>query len=52
MTYYQSHSVDSFKMVSYAIDLLPLIKDKKLTVLQYALSFIDDLKIEIVSVLN
>lgn len=51
-TYYQSHSVDSFKMVSYAIDLLPLIKDKKLTVLQYALSFIDDLKNEIVSVLD
>lgn len=51
-TYYQSHSVDSYKMISYAIDLLPLIKNKKLSIYEYAMSFVNDLKEEITDVLK
>ena len=51
-TYYQSHSVDSCKMISYAIDLLPLLKNKNLTPYEYAMSFVDDLKNEIKETLN
>ncbi len=46
-TYYQSHSVDSYKMVSYAIDMKPLLKDPKLSVKEFALSFVKDLENEI-----
>lgn len=46
-TYYQSHSVDSYKMISYAIDLKPLIDNKDLCVRDYALSFVEDLKKDI-----
>ncbi len=42
-TYFQSHSVDSYKMISYAIDLTPLIKNDGLSIKEYATSFIDDL---------
>ena len=51
-TYYQSHSVDNFKMISFAIDLMPLVKDSKLSVKEYALSFVDDLKNEISDVIG
>ena len=46
-TYYQSHSVDSYKMISYAIDLKPLLKNPQLSVKDFALSFVDDLRNEI-----
>ena len=46
-TYYQSHSVDSYKMVSYAIDMKPLLKNPQLSVKEFALSFVDDLRNEI-----
>ncbi|MBO4540935.1 MAG: PIG-L family deacetylase [Bacilli bacterium] len=46
-TYYQSHSVDRHKMVAYAIDLTPLIKDPGLSIKDFALSFVDDLRAEI-----
>ncbi len=46
-TYYQSHSVDSYKMISYAIDLNPLIKNPQLSVKDYALSFVEDLRNDI-----
>ena len=46
-TYFQSHSVDSYKMVSYAIDMKPLLKNPKLSVKEFALSFVDDLHNEI-----
>ena len=46
-TYYQSHSVDSFKQVSYAIDYSLLLKNKDLPVKEFALSFVDKLKEEI-----
>ena len=46
-TYYQSHSVDSFKMISYAIDMRPLIKNPNLSIKEFALSFVEDLKEEI-----
>ena len=51
-TYYQSHSVDSFKMVSYAIDMKPLLKNPNLSVKEFALSFVDDLRNEISGVLG
>lgn len=41
-TYCASHSVDSCKMVSYAIDLTPLMKDSNLDVKQFALNLISD----------
>ncbi len=50
-TYFQSHSVDSYKMISYAIDLKPLLKNPQLSVKEYALSFVNDLKEEIDSLL-
>ena len=50
-TYYQSHSVDSYKMISYAIDLKPLLKKPNLSVKEYALSFVDDLRKEIDEIL-
>ena len=46
-TYFQSHSVDTFKLVNYGIDMMPLIKDKDLSIQAFALSFVDDLRNEI-----
>ena len=51
-TYYRSHSVDSYKMVCYAIDLKPLLKNPNLSVKEYALSFVEDLRKEVESVLD
>lgn len=51
-TYYQSHSVDSYKMISYAIDLKPLLTNPGLSVKEFALSFVNDLKEEISSVIG
>lgn len=46
-TYFQSHSVDSYKMISYGIDLKPLLKNPNLSIKEYAFTFVDELKIEI-----
>lgn len=46
-TFYQSHSVDQFKMISFAIDMKPLLKNVNLPVKEYALSFVNDLKDEV-----
>lgn len=46
-TYFQSHSVDTYKLVNYGIDMLPLIKDKNLSIKDFAISFVDDLRDEI-----
>lgn len=46
-TYYQSHSVDAYKMISLAIDYRPLLKNKDLSVKEFALSYVDKLKEEI-----
>lgn len=46
-TYFQSHSVDSYKMISYGIDLKPLLKNPKLSIKEYAFTFVDELKTEI-----
>ena len=51
-TYFQSHSVDSYKMISYAIDMKPLLDNPNLSVKDFALSFVDDLKNEISDVLE
>ena len=51
-TYYQSHSVDSYKMISYAIDMKPLLDNPKLSVKEFALSFVEDLKNEVSEVLG
>ena len=48
-TYYQSHAVDSYKMISYAIDYRPLLKNKDLDVKEFALSFVDKMKEEIIN---
>ena len=46
-TYFQSHSVDTYKLVNYGIDMMPLIKNKDLSIQAFALSFVDDLRNEI-----
>ena len=46
-TYYQSHSVDSYKMVAYAIDMTQLIKHPEMSIKEFALSFVDELRDEI-----
>jgi len=51
-TYFQSHSVDSFKMISYGIDLRPLLKNPNLSVKDFALTFVDDLRNEISKVIG
>ena len=51
-TYFQSHSVDSFKMISYGIDMRPLLKNPQLSVKEFALSFVDDLRNEISNVIG
>ena len=51
-TYYQSHSVDSYKMISYAIDLKPLLAKPNMSVKEFALSFVDDLMNEISDVIG
>ena len=50
-TYFQSHSVDSYKMVSYGIDLKPLLKNPQLSVKDYALSFVEDLRKDVEGIL-
>ncbi len=51
-TYYKSHSVDAYKMVSYAIDMRPLLKKKELSPLEFALSYVDDLRAEVEQMLK
>ena len=46
-TYYRSHSVDTYKMISYGIDLKPLLDNPNQSVRDFALSFVEDLKEEI-----
>lgn len=51
-TYFRSHEVDAYKMVSYAIDMKPLIDKQDLSINSFALSFVDDLKEEINSMIK
>lgn len=46
-TYFKSHSVDSYKQITYAISYLPLLKNKDLSIKEFALSFVNKLKEEI-----
>ena len=46
-TYFKSHSVDTYKQVSLAIDYAPLLFNKELSVKEFALSYVDKLKEEI-----
>ena len=48
-TYFQSHSVDICKQVSYAISYAPLLKNKELSIKEFALSFVDKLKEEVIN---
>ena len=50
-TYYKSHEVDGAKLVSFAIDMTPLIKNPNLCVKKFALSFVEDLKQDIIRTL-
>ena len=51
-TYFQSRSVDSYKMISYAIDMKPILEKPNLSVRDFALSFVDDLRDEISGVIK
>ena len=46
-TYYRSHDLDGCKMMSYVVDLKPLVDQPNLTIKEYALSFVDDLQKEV-----
>ena len=46
-TYFKSHSVDSYKMISFAISYEPLLKNPNLSIKAFALSFVDDLRYDI-----
>ncbi|MDY6276396.1 MAG: PIG-L family deacetylase [Bacilli bacterium] len=46
-TYFQSHSVDSYKMVSYGIDMTELIQNPSHKIKDFVLSFVDELKEEL-----
>ncbi len=48
-TYAKSHQDDEYKLSTFAIDMTPLINDKSLNIDEYALSFIDDLKNEVLN---
>ena len=50
-TYYKSHEVDGAKLVSFAIDMTPLIKNPNLCVKKFALSFVEELKQDIIRTL-
>jgi LmbE family N-acetylglucosaminyl deacetylase len=43
-TYAESHDIDSYKRVTYAMDLTPLIKDDKLDIKEYVGSLIDNFR--------
>ncbi|HEY8443675.1 MAG TPA: PIG-L family deacetylase [Clostridia bacterium] len=43
-TFFESHSVDRFERVNFAMDLTPLIQDDSLDICEYVLKFIDDFK--------
>ena len=47
-TYYKSHEVDGAKLVSFAIDMTPLLKNPNMCVKKFALSFVEDLKQDII----
>ena len=51
-TYFQSHSVDTFKMIGFGIDMTELLKNKELPVKDFALSFVDDLRNEVETMLS
>ena len=46
-TYSKSHNIDSAKLVSFGINLKPLIDNPNLDIKQFVLGFVDDLKAEI-----
>lgn len=48
-TFCESHENDKFKLVSYSIDLTPLILDDNLSIKDYATTFIDNLKKDILN---
>ena len=43
-TFFESHSIDSFSKLNYAIDLTPLILDDTLDIAEYVAGFIDEFK--------
>lgn len=51
-TYYRSHNVDTYKMVSYGIDLKPLLDNPNQSIREFALFFVEDLKEEIGSLIQ
>jgi LmbE family N-acetylglucosaminyl deacetylase len=51
-TFFESHSVDQYTKLNYAVDLTPLIKDDNLDITDYILSFIDQFKNNVKSALK
>ena len=51
-TYFQSHSVDTYKMISFAIDMSDLVKNPNASVKDFALSFVYDLYHDVENMLS
>ena len=45
-TFFESHAVDKTELAVYAMDLTPLLRDDKLSLLQFVASLVDDFKAE------
>jgi len=46
-TFFQSHATDQAEMLSFALDLMPLVRDPALDVIDYTCGFIDRLKADV-----
>ncbi|HEY8390146.1 MAG TPA: PIG-L family deacetylase [Clostridia bacterium] len=51
-TFFESHSVDSFSKLNFALDLTPLIEDDNMDITEYIAGFIDDFKNNVISSLK
>lgn len=51
-TFSASHGVDNYKMTNYAMDLTPLIKDKKLSIADFLEFYLDDFKKEVLDLIK
>lgn len=47
-TYLDSHLIDNYEQVTYAMDLTPLIKDDSLDIIEYVVSYIERFKNDVI----
>lgn len=51
-TFLASHETDNATQVTYAIDLMPLVKDKKMDICEYIMEYLDRFKADVSSRIN